>query len=559
MQKPVVSTRRRVCVPGMELLCHSSLRLVLLSGWLGFAGAPFLMDAAPRALHPEITVSPAGHTDLTGFVQLKHNPKDGHLYMATDSGKVFRLAVTNAGPEAVYELVYTTADHGLVALAGMAFDHQGTLFLTANRTEGKRNIATIVRGRLNGLDGLQRSWTVLAETEPYPLSGGGFNHKVNGAVVSPDDQFLFVNSGSRTDHGEISDNSGAFPGLRETGLTAIILRVPTSASQLVLPNDRETLRAQGLLFAEGFRNAFSLNFAPNGQLFGTENSADRDNPEELNWIREGHHYGFPWRMGNTDNPQRFPDYDPSKDLLLNPAYSAVRGGTYTNDPTYPAAPAVMDDPILNLGPDANKYRDPLTGHARDAALDGISFGTFTAHRSPLGLVFDAGQSLSPEFRGDAFVTCYTHGNLDDGREEEGPFLDPGEDILHIDLINRGDRYVLYSERVAAGLSSPVDSVLVGNRMFVLQYFKGTNLWSFTFPTESHAAPGLKLESGVGPAGRPKVSVNSEPGKVITVEWSDDLNSWWTGIRQVVVGNGPVVYDDVVPLNRAGRYYRAWQR
>ena len=93
-----------------------------------------------------------------------------------------------------------------------------------------------------------------------------------------------------------------------------------------------------LLYAEGVRNSFDLAFAGNGDLFATENSADRDNPEELNWIREGHHFGFPWRMGNLDNPQQFPAYDPSADLLLPSSFNAVRNGFYRNDPDYLSEP-----------------------------------------------------------------------------------------------------------------------------------------------------------------------------------------------------------------------------
>ena len=52
-------------------------------------------------------------------------------------------------------------------------------------------------------------------------------------------------------------------------------------------------------------------------------SGDRDDSEELNWLREGHHYGFPWRMGLNETPQQFADYDPAEDLLLNPASYAV--------------------------------------------------------------------------------------------------------------------------------------------------------------------------------------------------------------------------------------------
>ena len=124
---------------------------------------------------------------------------------------------------------------------------------------------------------------------------------------------------------------------------------PTDARDLVLPNDHDELRTQGLLFAEGLRNAYDLAFAPNGDLFGTENGPDRDMAEELNWLREGHHYGFPWRMGLEDTPQQFPDYDPASDFLLPARFTAVREGYYHNDPTYPPSPRNFTEPVINLG------------------------------------------------------------------------------------------------------------------------------------------------------------------------------------------------------------------
>src|SRR5204863_5121476 len=108
--------------------------------------------------------------------------------------------------------------------------------------------------------------------------------------------------------------------------TAVLLRLPIASSGLVLPNDREQLRAAGYVYSEGLRNTFDLAYSPNGDLFGTENGPDRDMPEEINWLREGLHYGYPWKMGNDDNPQQFSNYNASQDKLLNPSYTAVKQG-----------------------------------------------------------------------------------------------------------------------------------------------------------------------------------------------------------------------------------------
>ena len=117
-------------------------------------------------------------------------------------------------------------------------------------------------------------------------------------------------------------------------------------------------------------------FAPNGDLFATENSDTQDNPEELNWIREGRHYGFPWRIGAYDNPQRFAEFDPpDSDPLLVEGINMER--TFHNDPDFQPPPTcvVFSDPVINAGPDADKFRDPADGLIKDASDEGMTIST----------------------------------------------------------------------------------------------------------------------------------------------------------------------------------------
>ena len=162
----------------------------------------------------------------------------------------------------------------------------------------------------------------------YPNSKTAYDHRLNGIIVDQTANVVYVNSGSRTDHGEVQSAGGVYPGVRDVGLTACILKLPTDGNNIALQNDRTWLRNRGYIFAEGTRNTFDMAFAPNGDLFGTENGPDRDMSDELNWLRPGRHYGFPWRIGAADNPQQFPDYDPANDRLLNPLFNAVKKGYY---------------------------------------------------------------------------------------------------------------------------------------------------------------------------------------------------------------------------------------
>ena len=392
--------------------------------------------------------------------------------------------------------VYTAADHGFSRPSALFIDADGTFYILKRIDLSGYNIATITKGEVDPSSS-ERTWFTLAETAPYERCDCIFNHEVNGLVVSPDNRSLFINSGSRTDHGEVQDGNRAFPDLRETALTSVVLRVPTDARDLVLPNNRDALRAQGFLFAEGLRNSYDLAFAPNGDLFAAENGPDRDMAEELNWLREGHHYGFPWRMGLEDTPQQFPDYDPASDFLLPARFTAVREGYYHNDPTYPPPPRDFTDPVINLGPDADAYRDPSDGQVKDASEEGVRFATFTAHRSPLGLVFDTDHALDEPFQGDGFVLSWTEGDPD-GDDIAGPFNDPSEDLLHLDLAKVGDNYEARVSRIVGGFSNPIDAEIIGNRIYVIEWGGGRGLWEIVLPQAATETAVAEAE-GVVPA------------------------------------------------------------
>ena len=110
------------------------------------------------------------------------------------------------------------------------------------------------------------------------------------------------------------------------------------------------------VFATGLRNSVGLAFDPTtGQLWGTDNGRDwlGDNlpPDELNIIREGGFYGWPWYYGDN-----------------------------IPDPEFKTRPAPGIPPALEL----------------------------QAHSAPLGLCFYTGEQFPQEYRGDVFV-CF-HGS-----------------------------------------------------------------------------------------------------------------------------------------------------
>ena len=406
------------------------------------------------------------------FIRLVRNPVDGDVYVLDSDGGIYRISDISGSASrdpvaGIRELKGKPT--------GMAFGADGTLYAVLNTKVGENKTQVVVRKGVPNDEG-RFTWETLASSEPYPLSNTYFDHLYNGIVVSPDGQWIYINGGSRTDHGEVEDNAGAFPDTRDVALTARILRIPTSASELVLPNDEAALTEQGLIFARGTRNAYDMAFAPNGDLFAIDNGPDADYPDELNWIREGLHYGFPWRFGIQDNPQRFPDYDPSKDLRLQSGFWAVDNGFYHNDPDFPQAPGEFTDPVVNLGPDAMIYRGD-DGQEYDASTQGETLSTFTPHISPLGLVFATEPELPAQWRDDgdtfsAFLVSWGAAG--------GTLSYRGQGLLHLQLTKTGDNYEVKTTEIARGFLFPIDAVLIENRLYVLDYAGNGAIWEITF-------------------------------------------------------------------------------
>lgn len=118
------------------------------------------------------------------------------------------------------------------------------------------------------------------------------------------------------------------------------------------------------LFAEGLRNAVGLAIHPRtGELWGADNGRDwlGDDlpPEEINVIRRGRHYGWPYCWGD-----RVPDREAPRD----PAPA----------PPAPGFCASTEPPVVRI----------------------------QAHSAPLGLAFYTGTRFPPEYRGDLFVTLH---------------------------------------------------------------------------------------------------------------------------------------------------------
>ncbi len=440
-----------------------------------------LISAQPKTARSDIMVKQAAVVGQN-TVRIKRDPASGNLYILENNGIIQRVNWTTGG-SAVLTTVYQTSDHGLNAPLGMIIGTDGTMYLVGNDSTGQFGTATIVKGVPDTAGSEHRTWSVIAHTVAYPY-GNIYNHRMSGIVLNKQGDSIYVNSGAATDHGEMHG------GFREVGLTSIILRLPVNGQNILLQNDRQWLRSNGFLFAEGIRNTFDLTYGPNGDLFGPDNSDDRDDPDEFNMLEQGHHYGFPWRIGGNNTPQQYADYNPHTDPLLSPY--AWGGGslytTYSNDPTYPPRPdsITFTEPIPNAGPDADKFRDTTTGAVLDASNISRTVSTFTPHRSVDGIVFDNDSLLAGNLKGGAFVISFSNSGLITA------LGDTSQDLICIALTKLNGQYTAHMTRLVSGLNSPLGIEKVGNILYVVETgLQGNNnspkLWVITLPIEMPAA------------------------------------------------------------------------
>ena len=438
----------------------------------------------PVSLRPDITIERV--MDIGPLaVRLIRNEKTGEFWYSTFDGNVFRISDFDT-PQAAEHKIFSAADHGITRLQGATFLNN-TLFLCGNISA---NGGKGTKGRMVKYD-VSASNPVLVgvfNTVEYGTNATTFDHGWNALEISPDKKFIYVNSGARTDHGEVQDNKGAYPNARDNGLTANVFRFPVNAENLVLPSETKKLKDMGYIYAEGIRNAYDMAFDGKGSLFGGVNSGDYDQSEEMFWIRQGHHFGFPWQMAGVENPQQFSPWvpDPATDPFISPGAHAWVVKYFRNDPDFPKIPAgvTFSAGVQNMGPAANEYRDIASGKIVDGDNTGRTVSTFNAHCVPLGLVFDIKNALSPEFKSDGFVFRYGGGS---NRPGTNLLRKDGKDLLHLEMQYNvaADNFYMKTTSLANDFNAPVDAVLMGNKIYVLEHAaqgtSGGSIWKVTLP------------------------------------------------------------------------------
>lgn len=468
--------------------CFASLLIVLTSINYSFA-------QRVKSLVPEISVDSLLFTK-PGATKIARETTSGNLFYTTVNGNIYEVYIPTVG-KATDILRYTASDHGITYLQGLYF-RDSAMYLCGNIWSASTGIGKVVKGVLqkNG----KRIWTDIVTTNPYPSANSTGDHGFAGINIDPIGNYIYVSSGARTHLGEIRTNNGIWEGKREVPLTTKIFRFPLNAINIMLPNDSSLLEKSGYIFVSGTRNAYDMAWDGNNNLFAIDNSGERDDPEELNWLRAGRHYGYPWRMGGNDNPLRQSPYDASKDILVNKKSGGYLSGWLADDPTFPKAPknTVFTEPIRNYGTAADYFKDPVTGKILKASDKATYISSFTAHRSPLGLVIDRDSFLAPSYRGNAFVLSFMPGGDSDGYTPLSPwgspcpFVDPSRELVQMKLTYNTslDDYTMTTSNLVTGFYLPVDAELFKNKLYVIE--NGGYIWQLTFPNNSSAIEEIPL-------------------------------------------------------------------
>lgn len=429
-----------------------------------------MITAQPVALDTGITIREY-HQAKGNSVRLVYDEINDQLFYATGEGDIYSVKDDGNG-NAQETFMFTALDHEIGFVQGMAI-REGMLVVCGNNNAFEPTTTGRVSKAVHSA-GNNWTWSILATTEPYE-SANNFDHLFSGIIITQNKSEVIWCSGARGTHGEIQTYDGLYPSLRGLPITSILLKIPTNSNNINLLNDSTWLVNSGYLYARGTRNFFDFEYTADGKLFALENSGDRDDPEEMNEIIPGAHYGYPWTMGGNDNPMQFTPFNPDDDKLINKYCNAYKRGYFYNDPNFPQAPNInFKEPVRNYGPDADFYRDPSTGEVKKASDTGGYITSFSSHRSPLGLVFENNNLQDSRLKNKGFMLSWTPGGDANGWRYAGndtltgTFVDESEDLVMLSPRN-GSFNEIHAHQLIKGFKTPIDLVIARNKMYVLEY------------------------------------------------------------------------------------------
>jgi glucose/arabinose dehydrogenase len=384
----------------------------------------------------EVAQSPEFFTRLAGDASRQA------IYALATNGGVYALDLAaGAFVQIIKQSDYLDAARGDLAAMGMTVDALGRLWVVTNQklTRSVPHLNEVVIWRsdetADGHPAKLRPWF----RTTYPYGVGPYNHGVSHLAFGPDG-LLYVNSGARTDGGEPGNDPQRFAG-GEVETTACLWRFDPRAAEPKIE-----------VYARGIRNAYGFAWDDAGNLFTFSNGPDYSAPEEMDFIQQGRHYGFPYQYADWPVKPGFP---------------------YPHTPAPPAG-IEFTPPVVNLGPDGG------------GSAAGLS--TFDPHSSPGGVIW-CGADFPATLRGSFLMTRF--GNL------LGPPAAPedvGFDLLSVRVEKREDgRLAARVKTVLAPLARPLDVLAIGGgKVLILEYTRPTD-----FKNKLGWLPGRVLELAPG--------------------------------------------------------------
>ena len=370
---------------------------------------PRTLPAAPAGWNLRVAL-PLGFNPVRAIA----HPDGRHVLLLAANGDVWQWDQAAAEPVRLFAgSDYVDAKLGGQACLGLAVDRERRLYVVCNQCDKTRvpvsNEVTIFRARPQA-DGAWSRPTPWLRTS-YPFGVGPYNHGVSHIEQGPDG-LLYVSSGARTDGNEPGQSDNYYKG-GEVPLTATLWRLDPASDDPKVE-----------IYARGLRNTFHFTWDREGRLLGVENGPDADAPEELNVIRQGAHYGFPYQFSDWDRKP------------------------YPHTPDAPAGSRFVR-PIRNLGPDA-------------LGADGAT-STFTPHSSPAAIV-ELGDDWPAPLGGQLIVARF--GNLISASS--------GYDLLRLKVDHRTGTAETHT--LIAPLGRPIALLrLPGHRLLIVEYTRGTTL------------------------------------------------------------------------------------
>jgi len=344
------------------------------------------------------------------------HPKSGLFYVLYLNGDLWQVDAAAGTKKRVLEAkrYFRKGAAAFVQALGLHIDAAGLTYIVVNERHDQETPqrAHVCVYRVADTDGD----LVPDRADPWiefdhPWGIGPFNHGACKIATGPDG-WIYLSVGSRTDHGEAGKDSEK---LRldthgETDLTACMLRIDPKAEH---PKTE--------VFCKGLRNSFGFDWDDQGRLIASENGPDADHPEELNWLRQGKHYGFPYRFGNQALPM-YPD-----------AAVAPEGLTF-------------ERPIANLGPAGRPTEEKEY--------------TFHPHSSPSGVLWYRSGTLPARYDHSFFIERF--GNYL-GKEPVG------FDLLHVKLVEKDGEWAAVMTTILEKLRRPIDLCQSKGKIYILEY------------------------------------------------------------------------------------------